>query len=82
MFQNRTDITLNFLTSDWFVHYTANTKGKECGWIFSSLASHADFPRASRTLRRSAQQADLTDKYNQGLGLNVASFYLYLTLST
>ena len=53
-FQNRTEITLNFLTSDWFVHYTATTKGKECGWIFSSLASNADFPRASRTLRRSA----------------------------
>ena len=43
--QNRTDITLNFLTTDWFVHYTANTKGKECDSIFSSPASHADFPR-------------------------------------
>ena len=29
-FQNRTEITLNFLTNDWFVHYTANTKGEEC----------------------------------------------------
>ena len=29
-FQNRTEITFNFLTSDWFVHYTATTKGKEC----------------------------------------------------
>ena len=45
----RTEITLNFLTSDWFVHYNANTKGKEGGWIFSSRASHADFPKASRT---------------------------------
>ena len=48
-FQNRTEITLNFLTSHWFIHYTANTKSKEGGSIFSSLASHADFPRASRT---------------------------------
>ena len=45
----RTEITLNFLTSDWFVHYPANTKGKECGSIFSSRASHADFPKASRS---------------------------------
>ena len=35
--QNRTEITLNFLTSDWFIHYTANTKRKEGGSIFSSL---------------------------------------------
>ena len=48
-FQIRTDITLNFLTSDWFVHYTENTKGKQCGWIFSSRGSHADFPTGSRT---------------------------------
>ena len=48
--QNRTEITLNLVTSDWFVHYTANAKGKECGSIFSSLGSQADFPRASRTL--------------------------------
>ena len=54
VFQNRTETTLNFLKSDWFIHYTANTEGKEGGWIFNSLASHADFPRASRTLRRSA----------------------------
>ena len=43
-FHNRTEITLNFLTSDCCV---ANTKGKECGSVFSSRGSHADFPRAS-----------------------------------
>ena len=61
-FQIRTDITFNFLTSDWFVHYTANTKGKECGWISSGRGSHADFLGRHEPLRRSAQQADLTDK--------------------
>ena len=28
--------TVNFFIHDWFVHWTKNTKGKECGSILSS----------------------------------------------